>query len=219
MIIHKGLCVVVCCDGVDSLLTQDHTDITYLTVTAPSYSPYGVLPDDSDKGLFAQVFRHLNGLVQQGKLQGPFGTENHPLVSRQFNWLYSGSFLSLLRLLTDNGIQVTVREISHRGDEAEVNEVVRTLSPWINRDTIVMPNPQVEELRKKREDEEFWNDCEAKAERQDFILRRCIYPILLFLLVCLAVCAFTAHWWIALATLFTIILIVTGLIYWILRNS
>lgn len=229
MILNKGLWILVSIDGINGALSQTFNGKTYLTIVGPereagnpwsAYTPFDKPPGDDDTSSFANVYRKLKALVTDQKLEGPFAHENHPVVFRQFLWFSGESPMALMETLTQHGIEAKVREIQHKGDDIEVAEAVAVFKPWMDNDTVVKPNPKIEEERKRKEEAEVWKKRYAEAERQDNLLRKYVYlPFLVLVVIGAGYCAFTSHWWIALAILLLPVFIYTALVLWFVRRS
>ena len=229
MILNKGLWILVNIDGIDGALSQTYKGQTYLTLVGPerevgnpwsAYTPFDKPPGDDDTSSFANVYRKLGTLVKEQKIEGPFAEENHPAVFRRFLWFSGDTPTKLLETLMQHGIVARVREIPHKGDDAEVAEAVTIFKPWMDSNTVVKPNPKIEEDRKRKEEAEIWKKRHEEAERKDNLLRKYVYlPVLVLVVLAAGYCAITSHWWLALAILLLPVFIYIGFVIWIMRRS
>lgn len=228
MILNKGLWILVSIDGINGALSQTFNGETYLTIVGPEreagnlwsvYTPFDKPPGDDDTSSFANVYRKLKALVTEQKLEGPFAHEDHPAVFRQFIWFSGETPAGLMETLTQHGIEAKVREIPHKGDDAEVAEAIAVFKPWMDDDTIVKPNPKIEDGRKREEEAEIRKKSIAEAERKDNLFRKYVHlSFLVLVVICAVYCALTSHWWIALAILLLPVFIYVTLVIWFVRR-
>lgn len=213
MIHYVGPLVLVELDGLIVAVGKTFKSGTCLTIIGTErvagdyeniYNPFTLHPEEGDENPFASVYRKLNTLVsvEGSKFTGPFPEEDHPLLYRRFLWFLEGEPSDLLAALSLHGFSIKVRSIPHRGNDALVEAAVTALQPWFDDQTVVEPNPRIEQEKKKKETEAKWQEFDVKADRIDRWLWRYVFPVLVLLWVCaIAFCAFAGHWWTALTIL------------------
>jgi hypothetical protein len=204
MILHFGIVIIVNIDGQDASLRG--TENTLLTLIGPrrieddpwsTYSPFGRLPEDGDNSQFAQLYRKLATLKEQG-LDGPFGNEPHPMVERQFIWTHKKPAHEAMQILSDNSFEVKVIHITHKGDDAAVEEAKAAFAPWITTETVIDPNPKIEKDRINKERLEEWEKRSEIAAAGDRRIWRYVYlPIIVLCLASITYAIAHSHWWTA----------------------
>lgn len=224
----KGLSINITIDGIDAAVGKDFDGKTCLAVLGPerteedSWVTVDNPPKKDDHGLFANVFRKLNILVEEKKLDGPFSRGDHSSVFRQFLWFSAGELLELLEMLTRSGIKLKIYKISHKDDPGAKEEILQVFSKWMDDKTTI--HSKIEEENKRREAEEtLWYIRLTKADRQDRRIRRYIFlPLIILMITCAIYFAFTSQWWITVVIIclpvFTYLMVLAIFVFWFFRR-
>ena len=224
MILHKGLWILINLDGIDGVISRTYKGDAFLTVIGPErtlgdvYSRYHCLgpeglPTDNDTSNFAFLYRKIESLACDEDLMGP-GGENHPAVYMRFEYIYEGSPAQLLTLLEKAHVVIRIRKIPHSGDDAEVAQARQDFEHWINTDTEFDPNPEIEESRKKEQEERNRKIRMEEAERWDKKFRLFVlFPILFAIIGGILMGAFSLHWSAGIATL-----LLMGFAWWRIQH-
>lgn len=225
MIFSKSLWIVITLDGIDgaicSALIPNPENNAFLTVFGPErvtgdyssmynpLSPEG-LPKPEDQSNFATLYRKLESLVNSGKIDGPY-VEDHPAMYMRFQYIKAEiSPTEMLSFLEKQGIKIVVKKVTHRGNNAEVEQAKKDFSKWIDKDTIFDQHPEFEEKQEIKE----WKKSMAGAEKADKKIQRSImFPILTLLLGLLLYGAFSINW--LVGTAFAAFL---GFVWWWIRH-
>ena len=204
MIINKGLWTSITLDGIEASISQTCVkSLAFLTLFGPereagnpwsAYTIFGGLPKDDDNSAFAVLYRKLDKIAKEIGLDGPHG-ENHPAVFRRFEYFHTETPEKLLGMLADCGIVIKITKIDHGGNDAEVEAVKKAFGRWITADTVLKPNPKIEEERKHAEWRANFNKEYEEMRRKDKIFeKRVLLPILFVVNVAIIWWTFPHHW-------------------------
>lgn len=222
MIINSGLWNSITLDGIEASISQTYRGHAFLTIYGPerepgnpwsAYTLFGGLPKDDDSAPFAVLYRKLEVIKNDVGMKGPHG-ENHPAVFRRFEYLHTEPPEMLLASLAERGIVVKVTKLDHKGNNAEVEVAKRQYAAWIDKNTVIKPNPKIEDMRQRAEREAY---C---VERQDDKLRKFVYiPLFIVIIAAVIACLVTGHWAIAIAVVLCLIGLYTGFVLWTLWHT